>query len=736
MRPLTLHASALNDAEYELYTLSLTDLAWDDDGEDGDQGGKPHDDAYYEGMQIGLREARGWLRGRYAHLVPPGGIDAILRFFSPDLSQTDTLTGGQFFAALRLVVHAENGQSIDRSLAFVQGHPSTYQPGSPQRPAVKQLAPPTPASIPRVSSTADAASSTPAPSTSPTKTNPFATQAQHAPHNPFVARPPSIDTPRGPGPPLPPRKPPPAPPPHSHQHAHGHGNSTSHPHPQSILIPPPKHSSLLLQSGRSSVSPTRGHGPPPPEKTKPTPLPKPSHVTSTLMKQSLQASKAGHAMKRAEVELEKERVLRVLKSSSSTNGTSTTKTTANERFDEGNGSEASSNEDLGARGRKKGPAPPLPMRRNTLTQQQPSPPPSVSSLEHVALAQATQSPRPPPPPLVPRTTLSHQSSMNPFPTEDKNPYHRSLPPSSDSPYRGYTSPQRSPTHRHGELPAPAPPSPTTTTHTASTSTSTRPPTHPDRKPPPFAWNQPSPFATRHEGGAGGAGMDGGSPTGRVFRSKSLHHPSPPHSPAAGWGLGVTPPPPPRRKRPESALVFGSSAPAAGGGSVFDDPPDKQGAELSRRITLSTGGHRRQSSLSLASTASFGSSKSTPEQLIGVTGESFSKIARTWQPRLEKARYKAEAGLSKRGYVSSPRSRSKGAGEQEELLDHGHGRWEATDNVFEPPSVDGLSLDGSVSGDEREQRRGKGGDREIIQGFGRERDEMKWPVQEAEGWRRL
>ena len=45
----------------------------------------------------------------------------ILRFFSPNLSQADTLSGGEFFAALRLVVHVENGKDVDRGLAFVQG---------------------------------------------------------------------------------------------------------------------------------------------------------------------------------------------------------------------------------------------------------------------------------------------------------------------------------------------------------------------------------------------------------------------------------------------------------------------------------------------------------------------------------------------------------------------------------------------------------------------------------------
>lgn len=68
MRPLTLHASALSNEEYELYTASLNDL-------DDDLDTATHDDAYYEGMQIGVREVRGWLRGKYAHLQA-GVIDS------------------------------------------------------------------------------------------------------------------------------------------------------------------------------------------------------------------------------------------------------------------------------------------------------------------------------------------------------------------------------------------------------------------------------------------------------------------------------------------------------------------------------------------------------------------------------------------------------------------------------------------------------------------------------------
>jgi len=99
MRPLTLHASALNDDEYDLYTTSLNDLAWADDTDSG----QAHDDAYYEQMKIGIREARGWLRGRYAHL-PPGAIDAassLLRIVVELVSHT--LISPRFFDSSRRI---------------------------------------------------------------------------------------------------------------------------------------------------------------------------------------------------------------------------------------------------------------------------------------------------------------------------------------------------------------------------------------------------------------------------------------------------------------------------------------------------------------------------------------------------------------------------------------------------------------------------------------------------------
>ncbi|TFK20669.1 hypothetical protein FA15DRAFT_673261 [Coprinopsis marcescibilis] len=115
MRRLTLHASALNNDEYDGYTRSLKELA----EVDGEAGGDDSDE-YFERLGIGVREVRAWLRGRYPALGPQT-IDSILKFFSASLRQGDTLTGGQFFAVLRLVTHVQQGKELDRDLAFVQG---------------------------------------------------------------------------------------------------------------------------------------------------------------------------------------------------------------------------------------------------------------------------------------------------------------------------------------------------------------------------------------------------------------------------------------------------------------------------------------------------------------------------------------------------------------------------------------------------------------------------------------
>ena len=115
-RPLTLHASALTNEEYTLYTTSLCDLAGEDEGARRSY----HEDSYYAALKISAREARAWIRGRYTDLAP-SSVDAVLKLFCPNMTVTDVLTGGQFFAALRLVTHVRHGRALDGNLVFVQG---------------------------------------------------------------------------------------------------------------------------------------------------------------------------------------------------------------------------------------------------------------------------------------------------------------------------------------------------------------------------------------------------------------------------------------------------------------------------------------------------------------------------------------------------------------------------------------------------------------------------------------
>ena len=75
MRSLFLHVSALNDEEYTLFTSSFADLIASDLPLSTD-----HD---YEKQTVSVREARAWLRGRYADL-PVTDLDAVR---SPFLSR-------------------------------------------------------------------------------------------------------------------------------------------------------------------------------------------------------------------------------------------------------------------------------------------------------------------------------------------------------------------------------------------------------------------------------------------------------------------------------------------------------------------------------------------------------------------------------------------------------------------------------------------------------------------------
>jgi len=70
-RPLTLHLSALSDDEYTLYTSSLSEIS----SPPSSPSSSTPKDAYWEDRIVSLREARGWMRGRYG--VEGGVIDTV-----------------------------------------------------------------------------------------------------------------------------------------------------------------------------------------------------------------------------------------------------------------------------------------------------------------------------------------------------------------------------------------------------------------------------------------------------------------------------------------------------------------------------------------------------------------------------------------------------------------------------------------------------------------------------------
>ncbi|OJA13353.1 hypothetical protein AZE42_04515 [Rhizopogon vesiculosus] len=634
MRPLTLHVSALNDLEYSLYTSSLNDLAVSPDP------ATTHDDAHYEAMSVGIREVRAWIQGRYP-ILQPADIDRILKLFYPNMLHTDYLTGGQFFATLRLVLHAAAGKGVDRTLAFIQAYPSSEKvlnQSRPPSPSKRQVC--SPPSHPDRSKQHTASSSS-----SPPDTNPFSRKSlesdrlQSLPsvlhqfdappvipsrlphkisHNPFLMRDKANGTntgnksPEKPKdgklPPLPPRKPAP------------------------FVAPKRRISSAQPPLLLSAPVPSPFHAPHHDIKL--------SHVMTPLMKQSLEASKHGQNMKRVEEQLDRERVLQVLKTTSSGSSASsrTRSLSPTKQVHKGFGSHSSSSEDTY-------PAPPLPHRRRTSSQSSTS---SLPSIDQVASA-----------------TVNHQSSL--VPTVFRPPL-----------------PNREPTTPDGSSPLPAPP------------------THPDRRP------------------TSDTAESTTSTIPRVTRSKSMHHTS----------TSTPPLPPPRRKRPESVQLIpisntntnempSSSSHARTSSTSF------QGQGLSRHVSLTRDRDRgRDWDRSRSATDASPMSMSHIQKTI-------SNLQLKAQPRLDAARYKAEAGLSpRRGFVLHSRWVEEG---ERALMadtdaeggqgDQGEDDGAHVDPYSEPPSTDD-------SEEDRERIQNLGVRRDSL----KEADNLKWPA--GEGWRPL
>ncbi|KAI0290722.1 hypothetical protein BC826DRAFT_1025903 [Russula brevipes] len=594
MRSLFLHVSALNDDEYTLFTSSFLDIVASDAPLTAD------DD--FEKHTVSIREARAWLRGRYPDL-PVTDLDQILRLFTLSPGQDVALSKGQFFAILRLVLHVRAGAELDRNLVFKQVYlnPLRNEPASPTRPVNDRPTRPFPAPPRRRQFSGGGIFDAPT-----SDTNPFAAHTNHVHDHPQPPIHPDLRTGIVPSPTIAPPKSQPLPP-STDLPAHLHHSSN------------PFVTRAATVAARSSPSPERRLPPLPPRKVPPVlpprslpvliptsngaaskPLPpqlptKVPHMTTTLMQQSLQASKAGQEAKRIEAQREQERVLQVLRSS-------TQAANLPKRAGAGSGSSRSSLDGTGST------IPVLPPRRGI------SPPASVTStrsFEQVAGASL-------------RSLRRSQSPSRPR----VNSPSRSRSPSTSRP-----------------------------------TTDLPPPVHPNRK---------SVLAEYTSGSTPTAPVSSPSSP-RFGRSKSVNHSSPP--------------PVPRRRRPDTMQLL----PSPGAGLSTRSPLPPHTTTATSASTPSPTFPRLARHLSL----------STREPLWDDMRDTLSAV-----------RYKAEAGISRRGWVP-------GLEREERLIAE---RRESGGVQSASSSEDGLGVDAeSLTGGER--RRGS-----------LEQDGMKLPA--GDGWSSL
>lgn len=136
-RALSLHPSALSPSEFKTFVPELYKIAgFESAGANVNVEEELNEELLGKAV-VGVRELRGWLMGRLEATLDFGVIDQvrlfvhilcirlmisfqILRFFSPELAPSDVLSSGQFFAALRLVSHAQASKEVDPELVFIQ----------------------------------------------------------------------------------------------------------------------------------------------------------------------------------------------------------------------------------------------------------------------------------------------------------------------------------------------------------------------------------------------------------------------------------------------------------------------------------------------------------------------------------------------------------------------------------------------------------------------------------------
>ncbi|KAI0777827.1 hypothetical protein BD413DRAFT_519934 [Trametes elegans] len=583
-RPLTLHVSALNDAEFTTYTSSIHDIV----DYDPNQASVPD----YDKLSVGAREARAWLRGRYP-AIPLHVLDKILRLFCPDLGPADALTGGQFFAALRLVSHVLGGKEVDSSLVFVQAHPdelvsrspsplgqqhARILPASHSQPIHASPEPPSPDHNPFIStsppnshpvppgappSSAHASGRPPPPSVPPKPNNPFLNRrgSQDAPPQSAPASTatcpgarPSVPNQDAKIPPLPPRKPP--------------------------VLPPPRHASM---GATPHAQPSREVPPPVPA------LPARSVSSSTpnvLIQQSLHATRIAQSLKKAEQRLEQERVMEVLKSSSGTlDRRVRSRSPVKESAGPGSASTSSAASATSSAER--------PMTHTGLTER-----PTMHRRVPSLPPRRNLSP--------PASTTGTTRSFEQVATATLSPFRRARRFASQN-----NSPSRTPPRPLTDLP-PEPP-----------------PMHPDRKSVTSADSDRPVSST--------------TPSPRVVRSKSMHQPSPPPVP-----------PPPRRKRPESVQLTPTSQVFE---SPFANPPvppsSSTNMSLSRHLSLSSNRERdrqRDRDRDRGEGRDRSRDSAFTDSAIGSLQKTISNLQLRAQPALDAARFKAEGAFSRRGFV--------------------------------------------------------------------------------------
>lgn len=274
---------------------------------------------------------------------------------------------------------------------------------------------------------------------------------------------------------------------------------------------------------------------------------------------------------------------------------------------------------------------------------------------------------------------------------------------------------------------------------------------------------------------GSGGGNGNGTRTRPTRSQSMHQQSSPttttttsssnmngpFSPSLSSGaLGrVSPPlPPPRRKsRPESVQLPGQSSTPTRRGSAFGADDAAAGSPFANAFESSPGpgslfdrDRDRDKDKDREKTAA-------PLPLsLSALQRSLSTLHARAQPVLDRARYKAEAGLSRRGFVPHSHSRVYDDAREEEgvghLVAHGTGGTAESEDTLGsvesmggtdvgvgvdrggPGGVDFDESDGSERGGLGVSGRGRTGSGYAF-GRERERDSLKLPV-EGEGWRPL